>query len=104
MSEEPAHWADDPYWTDALAACEQQRAKGVRFVTIDFDALDRVIYNGEGPAYKLMNAMIGVKHHEWWEGHKGAPRVLLASLMRLAEASGTTGRISSPRRRRRKTE
>lgn len=33
------------------------------------------------------------ERHEGWDGHKGAPRVLFASLMRMAELSGTTGRI-----------
>lgn len=93
MTEERRHWADDPYWTDALAALQRRRGKGLRFLSIDLDALDRVVFTGEGPAYRLLEAMVGVEREEGLDGHKGAPRVLLAALLRLAELSGTTGRI-----------
>ncbi|WP_426954165.1 hypothetical protein [Muricoccus radiodurans] len=98
MSDEPTHWAQDPYWTEALAAFGRRRRRGLRFVTLDFDALERTIVNGDGTAYRLMDAMVTVRRDEGLEGCKGAPRLLLAALMRLAEVSGTTGRILSAAR------
>lgn len=99
MERDRYHWSDDQYWTDALDAWVRRRDKGLRFVTIDMHAVERVIFNGDGPAYKLMEAMCSVEREEgWegWEGYKGAPRVLLAALMRLAEASGSTPGITRP--------
>ncbi len=92
------HWGQDPYYTDALAAWRRRRDKGLRFLTIDLEALERVAFLGaDSPAYKLMEAMCSVERLEGWEGYKGAPRVLFAALMRLAELSQTTGRITRVR-------
>lgn len=98
-AEDPGyHWADDRYFTDALNAWYRRRDQGLRFMTIDMQALERVAFNGGGPAYKLMEAMCSVKQYEGWEGCKGAPRVLFAALLRIAEMSGTTDRIAKTRR------
>lgn len=98
-AEDPGyHWADDRYFTDALTAWYRRRDRGLRFITIDMQALERVAFNGGGPAYKLMEAMCSVKQYEGWEGCKGAPRVLFAALLRMAEMSGTTDRIAKTRR------
>lgn len=93
MTDDQYHWGRDPYWIDALAAWKRRRDDGLRFLTIDLEALERVAFQGEGPAYALMEAMCSVQRHEGWDGYKGAPRVLLAGLLRMAELSGTTGRI-----------
>ena len=98
MADQPAHWADDPYWVEALYALRRRRDKGLRFLTIDLEALDEVVFRGDGPAYRLMGAMETVQRDEGWEGFKGAPRVLLAMLLRLAEISQTTGRIPGGRK------
>jgi hypothetical protein len=92
------HWANDRYFTDALAAWYRRRDRGLRFITIDMQALDRVAFIGSGPAYKLLEAMCSVERYEGWEGAKGAPRVLFATLLRMAEISGTTDRIPKTRR------
>lgn len=98
MTDEPhSYWANDPYWTDALDAYQRRRAKGLRFLTIDLEAVDKVVFNGGGPAYRLLNAMISVEREESYDGSRGAPRLLLAALVRLAELSGTTGRIPHTR-------
>lgn len=94
MTDKPTHWSKLPYWTEAFAAWRRRRDRGLRFIIIDLEAVERVAFNGDGPAYALMQAMCSVERDEGWDGHKGAPRVLLASLLRLAELSGTTGRIS----------
>ncbi len=93
MAGERRHWREDPYWTDAFAAFQRRRGKALRFLTIDLDALAQVAFTADGPAYQLIKAKVGVEREEGWEGHKGAPRVLLAALLRLAELSGTTRRI-----------
>jgi hypothetical protein len=94
MSDDLPHWSEDPYWTEALTAWRRRRDRGLRFITIDLNAVEQVIYQGGGPAYALMDALHTVRRDEGYYGLKGAPRVLLALLMRLAEASGTTGRIN----------
>jgi len=81
------HWAEDRYWTDALEEYYKLREGGQRELTLDLEAIESVISNGDGPAYKAMEAMVSVWQQEGYEGHRGAPRVLLALLMRLDELS-----------------
>jgi hypothetical protein len=101
QTEDPGyHWGNDRYFTDALTAWYRRRDRGLRFVTIDMQALERVAFYGDSHAYKLFEAMCSVHRYEGWEGFKGAPRVLFASLLRLAEMSGTTDRIPKTRRSR----
>ena len=54
---------------------------------IDIKKLSSVIFDGDGPAYKLMDAMVSVKEREGMDGFRGAPRILLALLVRLEELS-----------------
>jgi len=98
MDDDRYHWANDRYWTNCLDDWIRLRDKGLRFLTIDMEAVDREIFDGDGPAYKLMSAMCSVEREEGWDGHKGAPRVLLAALLRLAELSGSTARITTRQR------
>jgi hypothetical protein len=56
-----------------------------------------VVYDDDGPAYKLMDAMVSVKEQDGMEGFRGAPRVLLALLLRLEELS--EAKKKSPSRR-----
>ena len=81
------YWANDPYWIDALHKYGELKEIGKRQIVIDLEKLTEVVYDGEGPAYKLMDAMVSVKEKDGMEGFRGAPRVLLALLMRLEELS-----------------
>lgn len=81
------HWAEDTYWTDALDQLQQLRESGKTQITLDLKAIEEVAYNGDGPAYKLMDAMLSVHELETWDGYRGAPRVMLALLVRLQELS-----------------
>ena len=81
------HWSEDRYWTDAADGYSTLREGGVNTVTLDLDAIEQVIYNGDGPAYRLMEAMDSVLKEESDEGFRGAPRLVLALLLRLKEIS-----------------
>ncbi|MGJ0484358.1 MAG: hypothetical protein ACR65R_07475 [Methylomicrobium sp.] len=85
--EEIKHWSGDSYWTDALEAYCKLREDGQRELTLDLDAIEEELFDGDSPAYRAMKAMVSVWQQESYEGHKGAPRVLLALLMRLGEIS-----------------
>jgi hypothetical protein len=79
------HWADDPYWTEALDRYVRGRSRR-RKITIDIQRMESVIYHGDiSPAYRLMEAMCSVKEHEGMEGYRGAPRLVLALLQLLSE-------------------
>ena len=82
------HWSEEPYWTEALDKYSKLENKGEkkRFI-IDIKKLSSVIFDGDGPAYKLMDAMVSVKEREGMDGFRGAPRILLALLVRLEELS-----------------
>jgi hypothetical protein len=81
------HWANDPYWTEALDKYGELKDKGKKKFVIDLEKLSEVVYDGDGPAYKLMEAMVSVNALEGEDGHRGASRVLLALMMRLEELS-----------------
>ena len=87
MSERTQHWADDPYWTDALNNILQAREDGGRFVTIDLAKIEQKITDGDGPAYRLLEAMKSVFEHESYDGYRGAPRLVLSLLWKLQEMS-----------------
>jgi hypothetical protein len=81
------HWANDSYWIEALNRYSELKEKGKKQFVIDLDKLSEVVYDGDGPAYKLMDAMVSVNEQEGMEGFRGASRVLLAMLVRLEELS-----------------
>ncbi len=81
------HWSEDRYWTEALEQFNRFEEEGHNQLNLDLTAIVRVAFNGDGPAYKLMDAMVSVKEHEGIDGFKGAPRIMLALLMRLHELS-----------------
>jgi hypothetical protein len=81
------HWARDQYWQEALEAFSKFKDSGENKIVLDLNAIQQVVYNGDGPAYKLMEAMVSVWEKEGMEGHRGAPRVMLGLLMRLKELS-----------------
>jgi hypothetical protein len=85
------HWSEDRYWTEALEQVYRLQEQGETQLILDLDAISQVAFNGDGPAYKLMDAMVSVKEQEGWDGCKGAPRVMLALLIRLAELSRERG-------------
>ena len=81
------YWANDSYWTEALDKYCELKDKGKKQFVIDLEKLSEVVYDGDGPAYKLMDAMVSVNALEGEDGHRGASRVLLAMLVRLEELS-----------------
>jgi hypothetical protein len=42
---EGAHWADDRYWTEALETLDRIRKEGRTTLTLDLDAIAKVVYN-----------------------------------------------------------
>ena len=54
---------------------------------MDINRIQEAAFSSNGPVYGLMNAMVSVWQQEGREGHRGAPRVLMALLVRLAELS-----------------
>lgn len=85
MSEKIPHWSEDTFWTDALNRYQSLRERGQISISIDLKLLEEIIFSGDGPAYKMVEAMCSVREHEGWDGHKGAPRLVLALLMLLNE-------------------
>jgi hypothetical protein len=83
------HWADDSYWTEALDRYVKLRESGTRELTIDLDRLEDLIFDGDGPAYKAMDAMVSVREREGYEGFSGAPRIVFALLELLAHPRGS---------------
>jgi hypothetical protein len=81
------HWAEDRYWTDALERYYAARERGHTKIELDLTDIESVVFDGDGPAYRLMQAMASVLEHESWDGYRGAPRLVIATLMRLAEQS-----------------
>ena len=84
---EDGYWADDPYWTQALEAFYALRASGTSHLTLDLAEIERVISDEDGVAYRLLFALESVRANEAEEGMRGAPRVVLAALMHLANTS-----------------
>ena len=78
------HWANDPYWVEALDRYVHSR-DGRPEITIDIKRLETVIYNADGPAYRLMDAICSVREQEAMDGYRGAPRLVLALLQLLTE-------------------
>ena len=60
---------------------------GGRTVTIDMKKIDPHLFEGDGPAYMLLEAMKSVMEHEGYDGYKGAPRLVKALLWKLQELS-----------------
>lgn len=81
------HWSEDPYWTDALETYYVRRDSADSRITIDLKAVTEAAFSGDSPAYKLLDAMQSVWEQEGWDGCRGAPRVMFALLIRLAELS-----------------
>ena len=79
------HWSEDPYWTEAADRFHNLRAKGAKQLVIDLDAIDAKLYDGDGPAYRVLEAMLSVHEHEGMDGYRGAPRIVLALLQILSE-------------------
>lgn len=86
------HWSEDPYWTDALDRYQALRAAGTNTITLDLEAIERTAFDGNGPAYRAMEAMGSVLAQEGFDGFRGAPRVMLALLVHLVELSDSAER------------
>jgi hypothetical protein len=89
MSNDTRYWAENSYWTEALDRFLKAKEAGQRAITLDLDAIEKTIFTGDGPAYRLIDAMASVKEHEGWDGMRGAPRLVLALLQILMEAEQT---------------
>jgi hypothetical protein len=79
------HWSEDPYWTEAADRFYEAREEGMKQLVIDLDAISETLYDGDGPAYRALEAMLSVHEHEGWDGCRGAPRIVLALLQILSE-------------------
>lgn len=90
LRHEPPHsewWGNQPYWADALHDISKAMEDGDRVVTIDVKAIESPLFEENGPAMRLMNAMNSVLEHESYDGYRGAPRLVLALLWKLQEMS-----------------
>lgn len=85
MNDEVLHWSSDTYWTNALEQYYKIRDGGASTLKIDLHALEEKIFDGDSPAYRMVEAMCSVKEHEGWDGYRGAPRLVLALLALLNE-------------------
>lgn len=79
------HWSKDPYWTKAAERFYALREEGMNQLVIDLDAIDKTLYDGDGPAYRALEAMLSVHEHESMDGFRGAPRIVLALMQILSE-------------------
>lgn len=86
----PRHWSEDPYWTEAVDRFYALRKGGMKQLMIDIDSIEGILYNSDGPAYRALEAMLSVHEHEGMEGHRGAPRIVLALLQILSEFGSKT--------------
>ncbi len=89
------HWSEDPYWTEALETYYLRRDSVNTKITLDLKAVTEAAFSGDSPAYKLLDAMRSVWEHEGWDGSRGAPRVMFALLIRLAELSEHTKHLDN---------
>lgn len=80
-------WGNKRYWIDALDSISKAMEDGGRIVTIDVKKIDKLLFEGDGPAYMLLDAMRSVIEHEVWDGCEGAPRLVKALLWKLQELS-----------------
>lgn len=80
-------WGEDSYWSEALDNIEKLRQEDINLVTIDLEKIDAVMFNAEGPAYRLLEAMKSVLEHESYDGYRGAPRLIYALLWQLKQIS-----------------
>ena len=81
------HWSEDQYWTAALDRFYEARVGGKQRITIDLDKIDRNMYASDGPAFRLMEAMVSVRQDEGEDGYRGASRLVFALLQILGETS-----------------
>lgn len=65
------HWSEDPYWTEAADRLYELREEGTKQLVIDLDAIDETLYDGDGPAYRALEAMLSVHEHEGMDGFRG---------------------------------
>lgn len=79
------HWTEAPYWAAAVDELVGRREKGLQRLVIDLEQVEKIIYDGDSPAYRTMKAMLSVHEHEGSDGYRGAPRVVLALLYLLSE-------------------
>lgn len=80
-------WGEDPYWSEALDKVDVMRQAGSDVITIDLSKIDAIMFDSDGPAYRLLTAMKSVLEHESYDGYRGAPRLVYALLMRLQQVS-----------------
>lgn len=79
------HWSENKFWLEATDRYQQARKNGLKKITIDLDEVEKIAYDGDGPAYSLMDAMRSVIEYEGMDGYRGAPRIMLALLFHVSE-------------------
>lgn len=87
LNERSAWWGGQRYWVESLESISKALEDGGRTVTIDLKKIEHCLFEGDSPAYKLLDAMKSVIEHEGYDGYKGAPRLVMALLWRLQELS-----------------
>jgi len=60
-------WGEDSYWSEALDHIENLRREDNNFITINLAEIDDVMFNEDGPAYRLLEAMKSVLEHEAYD-------------------------------------
>lgn len=89
-------WSRDSYWADALREYETLRKSGRRLLCIDLEAIEGILYEGDGPAYRLLNGMDAVMRTEGRDGYRGAPRLVQALLVHLHHISEASQEEKAP--------
>lgn len=79
------HWSEDQYWRDAERRFSDLRRDGLSKLVLDLDAIEEEIFSEGSPAYRAMDALVSVSQSEGLDGHKGAPRLVLALSLLLSE-------------------
>lgn len=71
MSNKTRHWSEEDYWIKATEEAYRFNESGQKTITLDIEAIREVIYNGDGPAYRLMDGTVSVHEHEGMDGFRG---------------------------------
>ncbi|MDF3887659.1 hypothetical protein [Cupriavidus basilensis] len=81
------HWSEDPHWANGLDRYHCARASGAKQIVINLDPIEEMLFDGDRPAYRALDAMASVRELEGYDGFRGAPRVVLALLQKQSEQS-----------------
>ena len=85
MGEGIRHWSEDCFWVEAMGKYHKIINSGKTEINLNLDDIEKIIFDGGSPAYKLMHAMHSVHELERHDGYRGAPRLALALLLTLMD-------------------